>query len=113
MESHENHFRVVFLGHAPTTDHPAMIANLALMFKMTEDKVTRMFIDPPVAIKQGLSRQVAEAYVHSLEKAGARCRVEAEEVAPASNGNSRKAVFFPKGVYGIYAGGLELGVYFV
>lgn len=75
-------YKIVFDGELmPGMTAETVRVNLARLFKTAPDKLERLFVGKPVAVKSALSEADADRYVQALTTAGAKVRKEAE--APA------------------------------
>ena len=82
----DKRFAVVFTGKIVAGVDLALVkTNLAQLFKIQAEQVTRLFTGKPVTVKKGLDEETAKKYQAALKKAGALCAVvDLEAVAKSA-----------------------------
>ncbi|KFE53394.1 DUF805 domain-containing protein [Pseudomonas syringae] len=72
-------FKIVFEGQLRNgVDLQTAKLNLAQLFKSETSAVEKLFNGNPIALKRGLTRSDADAYIKALNEAGVEARIEAD-----------------------------------
>jgi len=72
----EEQCRVILKGYGTGKGQYYIEADFAELFKITQEKATKIFKACPAIIKENLSFEEANKYQAAIEKTGAKCEVE-------------------------------------
>lgn len=92
-----NLYKLIFDGKIKEGEDLSQVkVRLAALFRVDAARIEHLFNNSPSVIKRGLNKQEALKYKQAVEKTGALCRVEQENIQPEISPKSAKAVSIQK-----------------